>query len=275
MYIIGTCKNIWKKLSQILQTRSKSRSKTTTVIDLFKSLPQKDNSRFIKFHVVEFYPSVSKKWLNPSISFARSITTISDSVVNITHHSRKSLLFDKTSAWVKRGNYFFFDVMMGSYDGAQIYELVGTYLLNRLSTVIDKNSVSLYRKDWLAAINNANGQRLDRIKKDIIALLKEEGLSITTETNLVETDVLDITLNLAKPYCPFRQANNTPLYTNAFSNHPPKIMKQLTKMINKRISDLTCIKEELDKVKYVYESTLKDSRHFSSVSYNTSNTQNA
>ena len=118
-------------------------------------------------------------------------------------------------------------------------------------------------------------KKFDRIKKDIIALLKEEELSITVKTNLIETDFLDITFNLAKPYFPFRKANNTPLYTNAFSNHPPKIIKQLPKMINKRISDLTCIKEELDKVKYVYESALKDSKHFSSVSYNTSNTQNA
>ena len=45
-------------------------------------------------------------------------------------------------------------------------------------------------------------------------------------------------------------------------------------MINKRISDLSCNKEEFDKVKSVYESALKDSGHFSSMSYN-SNTQNA
>ena len=45
-------------------------------------------------------------------------------------------------------------------------------------------------------------------------------------------------------------------------------------MINKRISDLSCNKEEFDKVKSVYESALKDNGHFSSMSYN-SNTQNA
>ena len=46
-------------------------------------------------------------------------------------------------------------------------------------------------------------------------------------------------------------------------------------MINKRISDLFCNKEEFDKVKSVYESALKHSGHFSSMSYNNSNTQNA
>ena len=93
---------------------------------------------------------------------------------------------------------------MGSYDGAEICELVGLYLLNQLSTVIDKSSVGLYRDDGLAAINNENGPKLDRISKDIIALFKKEGLSITIETNLIETDFLDVTFNLAtKKYFPF------------------------------------------------------------------------
>ena len=52
-------------------------------------------------------------------------------------------------------------------------KFVGLYLLNQLSTVIDKNSVGLYRDDGLAAINNTNGPKLDRIRKDIIVLFKE------------------------------------------------------------------------------------------------------
>ena len=46
-------------------------------------------------------------------------------------------------------------------------------------------------------------------------------------------------------------------------------------MINKRILDLSCNKEEFDKVKSVYESALEDSGHFLSKSYDNSNTQNA
>ena len=73
--------------------------------------------------------------------------------------------------------------------------------MNRLSTVIDKVGVGSYRDDGLAAINNANGPKLDRIRKDIITLFKEERLSIAAETNLIETDFLDVTFNLeAKKY---------------------------------------------------------------------------
>ena len=37
---------------------------------------------------------------------------------NIKFHARKSLLFEKTSVWVKKDNSDF-DVTMGSYDGAE------------------------------------------------------------------------------------------------------------------------------------------------------------
>ena len=67
---------------------------------------------------------MSEELLNRSISFARSITTISVSLINIIHHSRKSLLFDKTSASVKKGNNPLFDVTMGSDDGAEIESLL-------------------------------------------------------------------------------------------------------------------------------------------------------
>ena len=54
--------------------------------------------------------------------------------------------------------------------------------------------------------------KLARIRKDIIALFKEERLSISIETNLIETDFLDVTFNFAtKKYFPFPKANNTPL----------------------------------------------------------------
>ena len=106
---------------------------------------------------------------------------------------------------------------MGTHDGAEICELVELHLLNRRSTVTDKSVVVLYRDDELdAIINNANSPKFDRNRKDVTALLKEEGLSITIERYLIEIDILDVNFNLAtEKYFPFRKANNTPLYMNA------------------------------------------------------------
>ena len=146
------------------------------------------------------------------------------------------------------------------------------YLLYPLSTVIDKCSLGLYREEELAAIIKANGPKLDRIT-NIIALFKE-GLPIITKIILIETGFLDMTLNLAAKKCfPFWKANNTTLYINNFSNHLPTIIKQLPKMINKKISNLFCNKQVLNKVKSAYKSALKKSGHFSPMSYSNSNTQ--
>ena len=46
-------------------------------------------------------------------------------------HSRKSLLFRKDEVWVKRENPSF-DVTMGSYDGAEVCELVGLFILDKV-----------------------------------------------------------------------------------------------------------------------------------------------
>ena len=66
---------------------------TTTAIDWFKLLPQKDKLRLAKFDNVEFYPSISNELLNCSISFARSITTTSGSVINIYLVTGENLFF--------------------------------------------------------------------------------------------------------------------------------------------------------------------------------------
>ena len=90
-----------------------------------------------------------------------------------------------------------FDVTMGSFDGAEICELVGLYLLDKLSTLLKKECVGLYRDDGLAVVKNANGPLLDRPRKDIVTVFKNEGLSITIDTNLIKTDFLDVTFDLA------------------------------------------------------------------------------
>ena len=168
--------------------------------------------------------------------------------------ARKSLLFNKGGTCVKKEDDTLFDVTMGSFDGAEICELVGLYLLDKLSSLIGRKNVRLYRDDALAAINSSSGSVLYKMRKNIIALFKNEGLSITTETNLFETDFLDVTFNLATgKFFPFRKPNNQPLYIYTKSNHPPNILRDPPSMINKRLSDLPCNEEEYGKAKPLYE----------------------
>ena len=67
---------------------------------------------------------------------------------------------------------------MGSYDGTEVCELVGLYLLDRLSSLISRDQIGLYRDDGLAVVYQPSGPTLDRLRKDIISLFKSEGLYI-------------------------------------------------------------------------------------------------
>ena len=89
-----------------------------------------------------------------------------------------------------------FDVTMGSFDGAEVCELVGLYLQNKLLSVMSKEQFGLYRDDGLAAIRGTSGRKFDKLRKGIIKLFQEEGLRITIEASLAVTDYLDIKLDL-------------------------------------------------------------------------------
>ena len=143
-----------------------------------------------------------------------------------------------------------FDVTMGSLDGAKVCEIVSLYLLDKVSVLLSKDNAGLYKDDGLGVVKDANGPKLDRLRKDIIAIFKSAGLSITIETNLIETDFLDVTFNLhTGKYFPYRKPNNDPLYINIHSNRPSIIKKELPNMINKRLSELYVIKMNSTKLK--------------------------
>ena len=68
---------------------------TPQVINWFKNLTHKENRRFIKFDITGFYPSILEDLFSRAISYARTIITIEDKVVDAIKLTRKSLLFSK------------------------------------------------------------------------------------------------------------------------------------------------------------------------------------
>ena len=51
-----------------------------------------------------------------------------------------------------------FDVTMGSYDGAEVYKLVGTSVLSKLRNIIGEKNTGLYRVDGLGVLRNINAR---------------------------------------------------------------------------------------------------------------------
>ena len=68
-------------------------------------------------------------------------------------------------------------------------------------------------------------------------------------------------------YKPFRKENNKSIYINRHSNHPPNILKQLPKSIEKRISETLSNKDNFDESIKPYKDALKETGFREALNY--------
>ena len=86
-------------------------------------------------------------------------------------------------------------------------------------------------------VTKASPWQAELIKKEMCSIFAKYGLKVTIEANKKVVNFLDVTLNLAKSkYLSYNKPRNIPLYINKKSNHPPRIIKNIPKSINKRLS---------------------------------------
>jgi len=233
---------------------------TTEVITWFSKINEKQKCSFIQLDIKEFYPSITKTIFDDALNFAKMITSITREEIRTIKHCRKSLLFSGNETWVKKNSNNSFDVTMGSYDGAEICELVGLYILDELSKKLNKNDLGLYRDDGLILLRNKNGHEMDKIRKQIINVFKIIGFQIDINVNLKIIDFLDVTFNLSEnSYKPYKKPNNKLLYINTESNHPPEVIKHIPISINKRLNQNSSNEEIFNSSKKEYEDALKQS----------------
>ena len=255
-------KHVLDKINQNLRsvTEVNQWKNSHSVIDWFSNIRNKRNTSFFVFDIESFYPLISLELLEDAINFAKTICNISEQDLAIIMQARRTLLFNNGEPWVKKVGNEEFDVPMGCFDGAEICDLVGIYKLYQLKNAIRKENVGLYRDDGLGILRNLSGPEIERIRKRIIKIFKDSGLNITIKMNLKTVDFLDVRFDLLNgTYQPYRKPNNQPVYINKQSNHPPNILKELPKAINKRISDISCNENVFNNAKTTYEKALKDS----------------
>ena len=105
-----------------------------------------------------------------------------------------------------------------------------------------------------------NEQKIDRVRKNVIKILKEVRFKIEIQIHLKTVNFFNVTLNLAHgTYRPSKKTNESLLYINTFSNHPPQVIKQLPRSINERLSNNSSSEEMFNTSKYEYERALKTS----------------
>ena len=65
-----------------------------------------------------------------------------------------------------------FDVTMGSYDGAEVWELSGIFMLSLIANKYNPNNIGLYRDDGLAIFQNTSSDNLNNLKRFFKKCLK-------------------------------------------------------------------------------------------------------
>ena len=261
-------KNILDRINnQIRKVNTTNQWKNTyEVLTWFKSIPNKANKCFLKFDVVDFYPSITPNIIKSALDFAKTFVNIEPDEEEIIRHSCKTLLYHAEDFWVKKGDHDMFDIPMGSYHGAEICELVGLKILHTLSAIINPNNYGLYRDDGIAVIKNQSPCKLRQIEKNIRSTMKKIGFNITIDSGLKITDFLDVTLDLTNnTYYPYKKPNTKLMYVNCNSNHPPHIIKQIPKMVNRRLCAISKNEQAYQQASGEYMDALKLS------GYNTDN----
>ena len=119
---------------------------TQNVIEWFGSIEQKSRHSFFSFDIVGFYPPIFENLLDQALSWASSLADISHEDISIIKHARKTLLFNNGKPWIKNNNSNLFDVTMGSYDGAEICDLVGFFILNHLAKSFGKENIGFIQR---------------------------------------------------------------------------------------------------------------------------------
>lgn len=238
------------------------------VIEWFNTLPR-NQYKLLKFDVIEFYPSITEELLDTAIRFAQQFITISDKEIKIIKNAAKSVLNAKDELWTKsKPSNPLFDITMGGFHGAEICELVGLLMLDGLNNIVPEKRVGLYRDDGLCAVPHQSGYKNEKLKSEMHKFAKSLGLRLDIEEPSLEVSFLDLNLDLKRHiYSPFRKENNKILYVHAHSNHPKVVIKEIPKMVSKRITNRSSNQEEFQKVANEYNNALKKSGYKEEIQY--------
>ena len=227
-----------------------------SVIQWFNQIENKQKHTFIQFDICEFYSSISKKLLSDAVEWAETMTEIGRDKREIIFHVRKTYLFNKGQPWVKKKDPNF-DIAMGSFDSAEVTDLVGLFLLSKLQGL--GVNVGLYRDDGLV-LSPFSPKETDNVKKKITKIFGEHGLRVTIKANMKVVDFLDVTLDLMTGlHRPYIKPNTKPLYVHAQSNHPKSILKNIPANVNKRLSILSSNEEVFNSSTKLHQEALKAS----------------
>ena len=164
---------------------------------------------------------------------------------------------------------------MGAYDGAEVCELVGSFLLYALSLKYNQTNIGLYRDDGLAVFRNVSSLHCEKIKREFQKFFQQHGLKLVIKCNFKIVDFLDVTLNLSdSTYNPYHKPNDEICYFYKESNQLPSITKQLPISIETRLSKLSSNEKLFNKSVSIYQEALHKSGYNHKLTFQKTSTNN-
>ena len=160
-----------------------------------------------------------------------------------------------------------FDVTMGAFDGAEVAEFVGLFILKKLSSIMNPDNFVLYREpyrvDGICAIKGTK-RSVNDICKKTEGIFNTIGLKVEIAPTgpSKSVDFLDLNLDLSTGFHgPYRKPLNKPLFIHKDSNHPKTIKVEIPRNVCKRLSNNSSNEKILNNAKPPYEEALKISGH--------------
>ena len=211
---------------------------TSSVITWSRNIKDKHLYKFLIFDIKDFYPSIEESLFHEALQFAKMHVNITQRDIEVMFHSRKTLLYNNGIPWVKKEGTGF-NVTIGAYDGAEICELIGIFMLPLQGTNYDSENIGWYRDDGSSIFRKVSGPDLEKIKKYIQKIFKKKVLDVIIEGSTKIVNYLDVTCNLNDgKYKPYKKPNDETKYIHVDSEHPPSIIKQIPRSIATRLFSL-------------------------------------
>ena len=183
-------KQIVEKIVHNIRTKTNTNQwkNTNDVTNWFNAI--KDNNNYVQRCVLTSATCSRPFRTRCSKNYAFKYADISEDQIHLITHTKKTTLKKDGNPWEKSSA---FDGTMESCDGAEIFELVGLYLLSQLQNL--NINLGLYRDDGLA-VTNHTPREAEMTKKKLCRIFKDNDLRIVVEANKKVTDFLDTTLDL-------------------------------------------------------------------------------
>ena len=135
-------------------------------------------------------------------------------------------------------------------------------------------NTGLYRDNGLLLFKNCSDPQIERLKKHLQKVFKDNGLDVIIDCNMETVNFLDVIFNLNDgTYQPYQKPDNIIQYIHVESHHSPNIIKQISKTIESRLSQLSSNGEIFDESAPFCKDKLQQSSYQQKLKYNLVNTK--